>query len=832
MIHKFKTFFILFFSALIMIGCENANDDYFAEPDWLAAPLFKVLEEEGRFKHYLACIDRTLYSGQIREGGFFTLMAPNDEAFQSFMQKHGYATVESIPDEIVNQIVSYSIIQSYWLSENLSDFFRGTVGARYDRGDAFKKQTYYYKTIYQDPEFNNNWVIDQNVNSATFSPSTYNYKYFPVFMESYVSKANLTSADYNAFFPDVPLVSGQMHARGEIGNVVNGQIVTPNLKARNGIAHEVSVVNLPMDNMDKILQQSDYTAFKSLIDFRDMSGSYLYKNYNEDITLTERYKLLRPTDNISSVYVKNYATSGPQPLSFSPAVETIYNGVAVTTLSDGYTLFVPENNVLNDYINTKLLKYYSSINDLPVGAITTLINTHMVNTMVWPSQLERSQVSTGEFINGKGAGGDAFANFGVTHQELTSNGFIYRINRVIKSKLFETVFSEVYLNPAFSLMNFAFNNYFNNTLREELQRSVITGFPNQRYTLLLLSDEQLRADGFTYNYETNVFSHPLLVGTNVTDRMRRLIQNHVFMGWNDGLVDSQVKFNDGVALYGGWGFRNTSNGDVIRYKDGQLQASGNIEENTFVNITKVEDFDNGTVYKLDKMLQYSTRETTPSSADGWTYKTLWYYLQQTAIENIQVTQFVDYIQFAVKSPTSDELSGISENNFYTVIMPNNNAITRARANGDLPNLDSLRNGLLDPVRVELAANFVRSHFLEGNAMADDRLPFLYPYNPNSPNLNIVSTAYRVNNERERFINQRTYVKVSKDDNNVLTIVPDDIVQNGVLRIAGSYGMLTPAPRIMTGTARSGNNGYRSNRIAGRAIHHEYTNYFKFTIVRQ
>lgn len=145
-------------------------------------------------------------------------------------------------------------------------------------------------------------------------------------------------------------------------------------------------------------------------------------------------------------------------------------------------------------------------------------------------------------------------------------------------------------------------------------------------------------------------------------------------------------------------------------------------------------------------------------------------------------------------------------------------------------MDSLKNGLLSATRIEVVKDFIKAHFLEGYAMPDDRLPYLYPYNVNSPNKNIVSTAYRVNNEKLRFINQRTYVVVSKDALGVLTFVPDNIIQNEKVVISGAYGLVTPAPRIMTGTTpKVGNNGYRSNRICGRAIHHEYTNYFKFTI---
>ncbi|VBB48009.1 conserved exported hypothetical protein [uncultured Paludibacter sp.] len=830
MVNKIKIYFFPLLCLLLFSACNKSKDEYYAEPSWLDKPLYEVLQNEGNFKSYLACIDRTLYAPQLKEGGYFTLMAPNDEAFSAYLNEKGYTSVDDIPIEEVNKIIAYSIIQSYWLSENLGDIFTGTVDDRYDIGDGLKKQTYYYATVYKDSEYDNRWVIDQNSTSTSFNTTTNNFKYYPVFMQTYFAKANLTAIDYNTFFPNTQYIGGQTVETGMIGNVYNGQIVKPNLKARNGIAHEVSVVGVPLDNMDKFLREDQYNTFKSLLDFKDVSGSYVYKNYIEDATQTEKYKLLRPNDAIDKVYVKSYNTSGLQPLSFSPALELIYDdNRSNLTQSNGYTLFVPSNDALTNYINNRLLKYYHSLSDLPIEAITTLINTHMVNSMIWPSQLKTSQVSTGEYINGQGALGNSYDNFGVTDKKFASNGFIYTIDHVIKSKLFETIYSGIYLNPSYTNLDAVYRVYYNLSLRQDLMKSIITGYPNVRYTLLMISNDQFANDGFTYNSETATFSNSSLVSTTVSERIRRLTRTHLFDGWVDNNINSEVNFTDGISEYGGYGFRNTDYGDVVRYKNNQLQASGNIEENTFVNITKNETFDNGTVYTIDKMLQYSKRESSPTTSDGWNSGTLWHYIQQTAQENSNVSMFADYVQYALKTTSTDALLGISEDNFYTIVMPNNNAIIRAQAAKDLPSLDSLKLGTLSQERVDMCVKFVQTHFLQGYAFPDDRLPYMYPYNINSPNKNIVSTMYRITNEPMKLFNQHTNIVVSKDASGSLTFTPDDVYIDGKLIIKGNYGLPVPVPRIITGTAKTGNNGYRSNRICGRSIHHEYTNYFKFTV---
>lgn len=843
MTDKIKNLFMVLLSLFLLTNCSNRENEFLEDPTWLQKPLYEVLQKQGKFNSYLACLDKTLYAPQIKEGGYFTLMAPNDEAFAAYLSKHNYKTIDDIPADELNKIVAYSVLQSYWLSENLGDLFTGTVDNRYSVGDGLKKQTYYYETIYKDSTLNNSWVIDQNTSSTSFSSSTYNYKFYPVFMQNYFAKGNLAASDYNVFFPEVEYVGGQTVSSGEIGNVCNGKIVTPNMKARNGVAHEVSGVNVPMENMDKVLQQESYKTYKSLLDFKNLSGAFVYKNYIEDVTLTEKYKLLKPDLNIDKVYVKSYNTTGTEGLSFSPALDAIYNDDGnITTPSDGYTLFVPSNQVLTDYINKKLLKYYSSLTEIPVGAITALINTHMANTMIWPSQLKASQVSTGEYVNGVGASGKTFDDFGVVDKKLTSNGFVYTIDHVIKSKLLETVYAEIYLNPAQSYLNALYNKYYSTSIKEDLMKSVITGYPNIRHTVLMLPDALLKADGFKYDSESSTFTHNVLSSpTTVDNRIKHLAQNHLFEGWVvDGGINSEVTFQDGVSDYGGWGFRNTNNGDVVRYKNNKLQASGNIEDNSYVAVTKGETFDNGTVYTIDKMLQYSKRETGTTTAEIWNENTIWYYLNQTSLENTNVSKFVDYVHYSIKSSTTDDLKGISETNFYTIVMPNNNAITKAVANGDLPSLDSLKakyndtDGTykLDQSRVDLAANFVKSHFLEGTAYPDDRLPYIYPYNANAPTQNLVSTALRVNNEALRLVNQRTYITVSKDASGNLTFTPNNFYNtSGTMTVSGAYGKNTPAAKIVLGAATKGNNGYRSNRIAGKSIHHEYTSYFKFAIQR-
>jgi uncharacterized surface protein with fasciclin (FAS1) repeats len=841
---KIRNIFLLIFCLVVFVHC-NDYEEYFDEPAWLEKNVYQILQDEGNFTSYLQCVDRTNYAPVLKEGGLYTVFAPNNEAFASYLQKKGYASVADIPQEEANTIVAYSMVFSTWKFSNLGDYYNGTAELEYLTGESFKKKTTYYPTIYQDPDYNNEWVLDQNIAggysyNGTTGKLASSYKYLPVFMDSYFSRAGLTADDYNAFFPNTPYTGH---------NLADGQIVInpdhpEGIVARNGIIHEVDVVNYPLDNMEKILTDPQYSVFKDeLIDYKTVAGDFVFKIYWEGLQVVqEYYRNTYPDKNINRVSVKYY-----QQLAFSPAYE-LPGETAVSELT-GFTLFVPSNDVLRNYIDNKLLKYYSDIKDAPLEAVYTLINSHMADGMIYPSDFKGAKMSTGEYLNGEGPRGEGYADFGVIDRKFASNGLIYTINHVIKSKLFETLYSEIFLNPTFSWLDKLFVKYYGTSVREDLMKSIISGYENDRYTALAISNQQFKDDGYSIN-ETDPsnpsFSNGNVLSGTAEDRLKRLLRMHIFPGYKNATVDTEVKSfaGDGPTQYQGWGFRTTLYGDLVRFKDNKLQATGNIEDGTYVTVTPVETYDNGTVYAIDnEILQYSPVRTYPTEADGWTSGTLWKHLYQDSIDNANVRDFVAYVRAALKAADSDELSGINEESFYTILMPNQTAMNNARltkvrdddpATTDVNETQYLLPKLADVIanangEKDIAADFLRMHFLQGQVIADDGLPYLYPYNKDMPDRIQLSTMFKVNREKLGLINQRTYVHITKNANGVLVFTPQAVYdQSGTVKlIENSFG------RTFTGVTRGQISGkpdnFRSNRAAGRAVLHEITGFFGFAV---
>jgi hypothetical protein len=71
------------------------------------------------------------------------------------------------------------------------------------------------------------------------------------FFESFTPA--LTSTDYNIFYPGVPWTGK---------NIQGGEIVNGDMRAENGIVHEVSTVNVPLDNIADIFESTGKCTFQ------------------------------------------------------------------------------------------------------------------------------------------------------------------------------------------------------------------------------------------------------------------------------------------------------------------------------------------------------------------------------------------------------------------------------------------------------------------------------------------------------------------------------------------------------------------------------------------
>ncbi|MFT3753260.1 MAG: fasciclin domain-containing protein [Paludibacter sp.] len=801
---------LLSLTLLLLVRCANDKDAYFERPGWLEPPIYTVLKNNGHFTNYLKCVDTTLYASILKGAGLYTVFAPNDDAFAAYMSKNGYTSVSDIPSSEIDKIVSYSICSSTVPFDS--------IGVR----GSFKYKSQYYALPYRDAEYNNEWVVDQTMENG-WTNGYNNYKFVPSFTNAFFASTtpSLTAADYNVFYPDVPF-SGK--------NIQGGEIVNKDMRAENGIVHEVSTVNMPLDNIAHILNRPENSSFKSLVDTKDVYGDYLFRTYLEvtSPTLLKALQKIMPKENIDRIFIKFYTG-----LDYSLNLENVLDeSDRYTPEKSGYTLILPTNGALTEYMNRRILKYYGDVQSLPVEIIQTFVNAHMTGSLVWPANYAMSLNGNGDYLNGAGSSGLSFSQSSITGATLASNGFVYHSNKAVSSRIFESVYSELFINPAHKWANIGFVNNFNNSLREDLQKCVLNGFISERYTLLTFDDQFLKDDGFSYNSTTNTFTHSV-TGVNANNRLTRLLREHIFDGLQNNDVKSEITdfATTGISNEDNWNFTVTSYGDPVRYKNNQMQAAGNIEDNTFVNLTKLDEtYLNGTVWKADKPLQYSPRVTGTTDDKKFRDISLWEYLDRSRTQNSNVKLFVDYLQKCIKTlpddATSTALDGISTEQFYTVLMPNNTAMQSAITAKLLPPIDSVSSAY--PVAFAKAAFFINSHILQGRVFVDDNKTYLYPANATALNRALIPVMAKVNSEKLGLTNQSLLVEVSKTTAGLLNWIPQNVTQGTKVLVTGATsGTMRVQRGKPTGTTIL--NNYRSNRIACKAVLHEVNNYVSFKL---
>ncbi|HJD76524.1 MAG TPA: fasciclin domain-containing protein [Bacteroides reticulotermitis] len=737
-----------------MVSCSD-NDSYYDRPSWLEKPIYDVLKEKGNFKMYLEAADRTLYSSVLKGSGNYTVFAPNDDAFKKYLTENGYTSVEAIPVDELTKIIGYSLVYNKFEAAHLGD---ALISKLWEEGTSIKKRTSYYGTLYKEAINGvEQWVANGYTDVSQVQNSNY-YKYLPIYTSSYFDSNGLSADDYTIFYP-ASTYTGL--------NVQGGRIVNSDIYAENGIIHEVDIVSYPLLNLDESLKKDENgTAFRNILETK-VANSYLFIDWVEAPLTTEVYKKLYPDRNITEVYLKSYNS-----LPFNPNYE-YYSGALGTSEQAGFTYFIPSNAAVETF--TTELKERARVDDLSSLSKSVLgyfLNAHMVNEIVWPSNFKKSMNANGEFINGKGLSGVGFAESGVTKSTFASNGVKYNIDHVIKSKYFNTVYSEVLLNPDYKMAYYAYTKFFANSVVEELLKSPITGYLEENYTILLPSDELLKADGYTYNENDNTFANSSKLGSsmNADDRLKRLLQMCVFKRIKNDEVNTEIaNFAGSPSLgYGGYAYAVNDYGDMIRFKDNKIQAVGNILDGDEVTATELKDFayNNGRVFGIDKMLQFSPRTTKPTVAEGWEDQTIYAFLTKYVTDNPDGKLFKDYLdKLTLYNATDQTITGISKAGFYTVLVPTKAAIEEAVASGLLPALNDV---LLTDENQSKAYIFVMTHFLSGVVIPDDGTPRIDPGNYETLSM---PTSLKITVPEWDLVSTRLYVNVAKQTDGTLKFTP-------------------------------------------------------------
>lgn len=666
--------FVLPLLAILASCSQDVFDEYYGRPEGLEDPIYQQLEARGNFKNLTALITKAGYKDILSKSGYWTMFAPNDEAFTKFFQEQGITAVDKVDDLTASKIVKYALVFNAFRTDQLSDYQSGT-GWVIDQ--AFRRRTAYYDGFKYDVGFDgvrrlivdvnrNGGLLNANVNGVPVFDN--NNKYITYFDKEYFAAKRLRASDYNFFYPNTTFTDF---------NVLGGSIKEANIIAENGVMHEVNQVSLPLNNIDIHLKSDpNYSIFYDILQKN-------FVTYPFSSLMTNNYRNF--SGKSEDVFVKTYNPN----LVFSPNNENYLKVVDNDGQNDAYTLLAPNNAAMQIFIRDVLTKHFK-YEELPQYVFQDLVNAHMVAGAVWPSLQGQYQNGLKEELRFD------FAT-DVADKKVLSNGFFIGTNKVQRSNIFFSVYTSAYLNPNYSLAVRLFNDGSN-------YREIVSNI-DSKFTLFLPSDSVLESLGYSYNtvqLRWEYLSPNGAIsenGTAARNRLFRLFYNCIVPTPNGELDD--IANTSGIIRTGD----NELFGEYIRWNNNKIFAAGTIVAGNAVNILGSERQENGITYFIDKFPEFSTEFQGLA-------------ISRLATQNTQYSSFFDYLRNSNIYRASDgKIEGIDLGTSYTFIVPDNAAIAKAVADGVLSASPTTTNG----GQRDLIADFIRYHIIVTRTASNDNL---------------------------------------------------------------------------------------------------------------
>ena len=672
---KLKRLTVLSFLTIVFFGCWDDQPSKYDRPEWLEGKVYTQVKGEDDLSTFAYCLELTGYDQIVDVSGSYTVFAPTDEAFSRFFQENpSYNSVDNMPVDELSEIVKYHLVQNPWSKVQLRSLdvygWIDTLDINNNEPKGFKRETLYLnediKVGVTVDEVNDVYkVVDTLSTTWKRRIITDSRKYVPFFYKELFDIYDLNSYDYEFYFGRPYESSSDIYFAG-------AKIIGDEIFAENGFVYKVDKVIQPLRNAYEILTSNesgnDYSTYLGLINyFPDFE-------YNEEATndqpgaaqgllVDSLFDLSYPELTFT---INNEKTKPPSGTFGLPTDVTIryHHGIMAPTNSAMEELFA-------EYVNGP--KYWGNINNTPLHIKRIIVNSYLSINPIFPTDFEEGFYN-GEYDKIK------LDQSNIIEKEFGSNATFIGLNKAIVPRAFSSVTGPVYLQQGYSYAMFAIEQ---SGLLPALKRE------GQNYSLYVEKDLDLRADSsLLYNPVTERFSVIQVTpggsfqsfSPSASD-LRMLILNHVGVELPNGVARKEFIKN----MAGNYIIINNETGVVSGTEQTTDGYSGLVAADVIPKKISTNS-DNGSTYEITDWFSWSATNLF------------------TRISN----SFPDFYSLLVETglalPREYRFSFISENEFYTVFAPSDEAI----ANFDFSSYTN-----------EELKNLLLMHFVQGDMIFTD-----------------------------------------------------------------------------------------------------------------
>lgn len=654
-----------------MTGCVDHQERY-ETPPWLGGSSIETLEERGNYTTFLALMEKANYTEPISKQ-LFTLFVPDDAAFDAYFKSTGKNSVNDLTkDEAVslftlhvlrNPRSRFNMVYEFAWNEfqgPYQDIKMGEYASLFHRKETPSTSIPYSEVVkYSPPQ-----MVGQELLIYTGT------KNVPLFTEEFFTDygGDINGSDYVFMYP------GSTWKKD----------YTPNLKGMNW--HNAQVI--PNPEIPDELEVRTASGFIYFIDrvvpimpsIEEHMRNNLdkYGLYYDILQRFAQYGTTKVDEQQRVLYRKSYEQLFDLAHERGPSS----GNEGVIPPQNMWSAFLPTNDVLQNYLDNTVLKYYSSLDSVPKVTLYYILQTQLSRTLVIMSKLQKG------YFN---AFGDAMdiPKSDITSGYMCSNGVVYESKKVLEPNVFTCVPGLLFIDKDYSTLLYVLNR--TNML------SVLSN-PDSHVTLFASNNADLEAYGIRYNATNGIveFRSPADGKWNTmnTTDLNFFAQDQIFKG---RLSDFSGEGGN-VEMY---------SGNYINYTNNQVAAGENQAKGELAGVNEViENERNGFLVKVNKPIESR------------------YVMGQYLVSDPDVSEFsalltkANLLDLRFRDPVTKEvipnLKFLAGAKYWTGFIPTNAAMQKAREEGIIPEKYPTSTAGKDSMN-----SFIMYHFVKDDVVFDD-----------------------------------------------------------------------------------------------------------------
>ena len=420
-----KWFAVLISFLLVFASCESELEKYYTTPDWLKGNAWEVLEGKGNFKLFLSAVEKSSFKDLVQGKGQITVMAPTDEAFEAYLKKKGYATVNDIPTQNgeLDKLIGFHLVYYSFTKEAFENYKpNGIESINPQKGVYYKFRT---KSI-------DGISIENDPTSETSSSVKVMHKdrFIPVFSFNLFESFQIDAkANYEFFYPN----STWSGANGF--NVSNASVDEYAIITDNGYVYTINQVLEPLETVYAELQKAaDYSLIKEAYD--------KFVTFQYDASTSNEY------GKGDSLFIWYHGNDLPPIASewTSFLGSTDYSQLSALS-SIAYNMFAPNNASMQAFFNKYWAPYYSDLSKVNFEPLFYLLRNHVYRgPVLFPETIEKGQIKStfGTPI--------VFDRNSAKTKRMCVNGTLYGLDKVLVPPMFDKVTSPMFCDPKYNLI--------------------------------------------------------------------------------------------------------------------------------------------------------------------------------------------------------------------------------------------------------------------------------------------------------------------------------------------------------------------------------------------